>query len=230
VVTVLVAMTIVPSAPLLVPALAGDAAAEIADLRDAALAATATLPARWIALGVGSTDAVWAPESAGTFAGFGVDVAVGLSPRAHRFTDLPLCALIAGWLRGEAQPAAHVQVHSFVATHTCTSARERGRALRTTIDADPEPVGILVVADGCHTLTPSAPGGHNPESPAVQDLLDGALAAGDTAALGGLPDSVVGRVPFAVLSGLAEPGPREAEELYRGAPFGVGYAVATWAP
>ncbi|CAN5216470.1 hypothetical protein BH11ACT6_BH11ACT6_04470 [soil metagenome] len=229
-VLVLVAIAIVPSAPVLVPQLAGAAAADLVDLRDAVLTAAAALPARWIAIGVGAADAVWGPETSGTFAGFGVDVAVGLSPQAGAQTELPLCALIAGWIRGQAGPAAHAQVRSYPAAQSSESALGAGRALRAELDGDAEPTGLLVVADGCHTLTPAAPGGHDPASAAVQARLDDALACGDPAALAALPDSVVGRVAFAVLAGVADPAPHTATELYRGAPFGVGYAVDIWQP
>lgn len=103
-------------------------------------------------------------------------------------------------------------------------------ALRAEIDECGEPVGVLVVADGANTLTPSAPGGHDPDSVAVQTALDDALATGDTGALAGLPAGVIGRVAFAVLAGLAGNGPAAARELYRGAPYGVGYFVGVWQP
>lgn len=229
-VIVLVAIAIVPSAPVLVPQLAGAAAADDVDLRDAVLTAAATLPCRWIVIGVGAADAVWGPETSGTFAGFGVDVGVGLSPQTGAQTELPLCALIAGWIRGQVSPDAHAQVRSYAAGQSSESALAAGRALRAELDGDAEPTGLLVVADGCHTLTTAAPGGHDPASAEVQAALDGALASGDPSALEALPDSVVGRVAFAVLAGAAAPGPRTATELYRGAPFGVGYSVDIWQP
>jgi hypothetical protein len=225
--TVLVAIAIVPSAPVLVPELAGAAAAEIADLREAVLTAAAALPDRWIAIGAGAAEALWGPESTGTFAGFGVDLAVGLSPQADDDADLALCALITGWIRGQVRPGARAEVHCVA---PAGDALARGRALRAAIDADTERIGVLVVADGCNTLTPAAPGGHDPESVAVEAALDDALASGDATALGALPDTVVGRAAFAVLAGLAEPAPRTAKELYRGAPFGVGYSVDLWQP
>ena len=87
---VLSAIAIVPSAPLLVPELSGAAAAEIVDLTAAVLEAAALLPSHWIVVGTGAADAIWAPTVVGTFAGFGVDVRVGLSPQAvnwaHRRT------------------------------------------------------------------------------------------------------------------------------------------------
>jgi hypothetical protein len=64
----------------------------------------------------------------------------------------------------------------------------------------------------------------------VQAGLDDALAAGDAAALTRLPASVVGRVAYQVLAGLVEPAPRSAQELYRGAPYGVGYFAGVWHP
>ena len=77
----LTAIAIIPSAPVLVPQLAGAAAAETADLRQAILAAAATLPSRWVAVGVGPAASRFGPDAAGTFAGFGVDVPVALSSR-----------------------------------------------------------------------------------------------------------------------------------------------------
>ena len=132
----------------MVPELASSAAAETEDLRRSALAAAKDLPGRWIAVGVGPADGVYGPESVGTFAGYGVDVRVSLSaggaaaPRA-----LPLCALVAGWLRGLARPQAHVEVHSFSADHDADTAVGLGRQLRAQIDAVSEDVGVLVVAD-----------------------------------------------------------------------------------
>ncbi|AQA05853.1 hypothetical protein BVC93_29730 [Mycobacterium sp. MS1601] len=218
----LVAASIIPSAPLLVPELAG-AAAETADLREAVLSAAAALPQTWIAVGVGARDEVWGPDAAGTFAGYGVDVEVMLGPEATTQAELPLCALVTGWVRGQVRPDARARVH---AVTTAPGALLRVRA---DIDSHDEPVGLLVVADGCNTLTPSAPGGHDPDATGVQAALDDALCSADTAALSALPDGVVGRAAFAVLAGLM-PTPRSVGEFYRGAPFGVGYTVCVWQP
>jgi hypothetical protein len=228
---VLNAIAIVPSAPVMVPELAGAAAAEVADLRAAALAAASSLPARWIAVGVGSHDAEIGPSRAGTFAGYGVDLRVALSPGEGAVPGaLPLCALIVGWLRVQARPQAHAEVRIYADDHSADVAVERGRQLRVEIDEAADPVGALVVADGAHTLTPPAPGGHDPASIPVQHALDEALGSGDVAALTRLPASIVGRVAYQVLAGLTEPGPRSVKELYRGAPYGVGYFAGVWLP
>jgi hypothetical protein len=233
---VLSAIAIVPSAPVIVPELASSAAAELADLREAVFAAAASLPARWIAVGAGSADAVIGPERAGTFAGYGVDMRVALSPAAWAHgrrpgddaSELPLCALVTGWLRGLANPQASAEVRVCADGLGADAALDRGRRLRTELDEADEAVGVLVVADGVHTLTPPAPGGYDPDSIPVQAALDDALAAGDTSALGHTSAVVVGRVAYQVLAGLGAP--RSAEELYRGAPYGVGYFVGVWHP
>lgn len=226
----LTALAIVPSAPLLVPELAGTAAAELADLSAAVRAAAGVLPARWLAVGVGAVEQRIGPSAAGTFAGYGVDVPVTLSPTTGPPTELPLCALVAGWLRGQVSPRAEVETRCVAAALDNGTAVRQGRTLRAELDADSADTGVLVVADGCHTLTPSAPGGYDPESPAIQTALDDALATGDAAALAGLPAAVVGRAAFAVLAGLAGSGPSASCELYRGAPYGVGYFVGVWQP
>jgi hypothetical protein len=231
---VLSAIAMIPSAPVIVPELAGAAAAEVADLREAALAAAASLPSRWIAVGVGPTDATIGAQVVGTFAGYGVDIRVRLSPAdghdSELPAELPLCALIAGWVRGQAKPLAHAEVRMYAGGHGVDAALAHGRALRAEIEQAADPVGVLVVADGTHTLTPPAPGGYEPRSIPVQQALDDALARGDLAVLAALPATIVGRVAYQVLAGLTEPAPRSAKELYRGAPYGVGYFTGVWQP
>jgi hypothetical protein len=228
---VLSAIALTPSAPVLVPELAGAAAAEVAEFRAAALAAAAELPNRWIAVGVGPDDQVIGPDTRGTFAGYGVDVPVTLSPDAGGgVSALPLCALFTGWLRGQANPSARAQVRVYRADHDADTAVALGRALRAEIDAAGDSIGVLVVADGANTLTPPAPGGYDPDAEPIQAALDDALARGDAAAMTRLPGGIVGRVGYQVLAGLIEPGPRAAKELARGAPYGVGYFVGVWTP
>jgi hypothetical protein len=237
---VLSVIAIVPSAPVMVGDLASGAAAELTELREAVFGAAASLPARWIAVGLGRTDSVVGPPQTGTFAGYGVDVPVTLSTGpADAPTELPLCALVAGWLRGQVTPEATVEVRVYADDHDVDTAMDRGRRLRAEIDETADPVGVLVVADGANTLTQPAPGGYDPDSIPVQTALDDALASGDAVALKHLPDTIVGRVAYQVLAGLTgfnqsssrpDPGPRSTKELYRGAPYGVGYFVGVWRP
>lgn len=225
------AIAIVPSAPVVVPRLAGAAAAELSELRDAVMTAAAALPERWIAIGAAAGDAVLTPPRTGTFAGYGVDVPVALSPAdGGAPVEMPLCALVTGWIRGQVRPDARAEVRVYSTAHTVDAALDRGRRLRAEIDDAADPVGVLIVADGAHTLTPAAPGGYDPDSVSVQDALDTALAGGDAEALTRLPYPVVGRVAYQVLAGLVEPRPRSAKEFYRGAPYGVGYFAGLWHP
>ena len=159
-----------------------------------------------------------------------MDLRVALSPGAGDAPgELPLCALITGWVRGQVDPQARAEVRVYSDDHGLDAALDRGRRLRAEIDEAADPVGVLVVADGAHTLTPPAPGGYDPDSIAVQATLDDALAGGDAAALARLPHTVVGRVAYQVLAGLTG-APRSAKELYRGAPYGVGYFAGVWYP
>jgi hypothetical protein len=228
---VLSAIAIIPSAPVLVPELAGAAADEVAELRASIVAAAAALPPRWIAVAVGAVDEVLGPDRVGTFAGFGADVEVRLSPyAAGEPIPMPVGALIAGWVRGQAQPEAVTQVRVYSDSHDSSAAVELGRRLRSEVDQSSEPTGVLVVADGATTLTPAAPGGYRPADLDVQSALDEALACGDVDGLARLPEQVGGRVAFGVLAGLAEPVPRSAKELHRAAPYGVGYFAGVWQP
>lgn len=227
-VDVLSAVAVIPSAPVMVPELASGTAAELAALREAVTWAASELPMRWIGIGVGRCDAVIGPRALGTFAGYGVDVRVALSPGAEEpVAALPLCALITGWVRGRARPTAQVQMRVYADAHRLDAALARGAQLRAEIEEAADEVGVLVVADGLHTLSLTAPGGYDPDSIPRQDALDDALAAGDAAALTRLPGDVVGRVAYQVLAGLAG-APRSAEQRYRGAPYGVGYFAGVW--
>lgn len=215
----------------MVSELAGAAAAELAGLREAVFTAAASLPTRWIAVGAGPIDTVVGPDQAGTFAGYGVDLPISLSPGiAVAPRELPLCALVAGWVRGQVAPDAVVEVRACADDLDADAAVLRGRRMRAEIDESPEVIGVLVVADGANTLTAPAPGGYDPESIPVQAALDDALAHGDAVALTRLPDTIVGRVAYQVLAGLTERGPQSATELYRGAPYGVGYFAGVWLP
>ncbi|OOK82064.1 hypothetical protein BZL30_0307 [Mycobacterium kansasii] len=163
------AIAIVPSAPVLVTELAGTAADEVADIRAAVTAAAAMLPPRWVAVGIGPADGVVDRDAVGTFAGFGTDVRVRLSPlgadEPGSPADLPLCALMTAWVRGRARPEAAAQVRVYAGDHDVDAALARGRDLRAEIDRLPDPIGVLVVADGVNTLTPQARAVTTPAAP-----------------------------------------------------------------
>lgn len=95
---------------------------------------------------------------------------------------------------------------------------------------------LLVIADGAATHGDDAPGRRDDRGGPFDDALAAALAAGDPQALRrACADRDLARQLLAVTDPLlalatlteADP-PTTAELLFRDAPFGVGYLVATW--
>lgn len=215
-------IAICPSTPLLVPELGGEAAAETGELRAASVTVARSLPAQWIAIGVG--DGQYHADMSGTFAGYGADVRVSLSDRMGKPAQLPLPVLIAGWLRSRAE-ADEAEVRL---VGPATDALALGRALRGEIERRPVPPGVLIVADGANTLTDKAPGGYRPDAEAAQRAVVDALTRGDAASLRHLPDAITGRPAYQVLAGLVDSDVVEARCLYRGSPYGVGYFAGIW--
>ncbi|ALG84621.1 hypothetical protein [Gordonia phthalatica] len=238
-------LAIVPSAPLLVPELAGPAAVDTAPVRDAVRAVGDRLgqaATRWIA--VGAADGASAPAAAadyrrfGDFGAYGVPVRVELGGEAGAGTvPLPLSMLIAGWVRGQSGGDTTVTPVVVDAAATAQECRAIGARLAAEIEASPEPIGVLVVADGATALSRTAPGGGERASAvALQARIDAALGAADCAALTGLgaeecvADGVGGRAAWQVLAALCADVACDSSVRYSGAPFGVGYSVALWVP
>lgn len=198
-------IAICPSTPLLVPELGGEAAVETGELRAASVTVARSLPAQWIAIGVG--DGQYHADMSGTFAGYGADVRVSLSDRMGKPAQLPLPVLIAGWLRSRAE-ADEAEVRL---VGPATDALAFGRALRGEIERRPVP-----------------PGGYRPDAEAAQRAVVDALTRGDAASLRHLPDAITGRPAYQVLAGLVDSDVVEARCLYRGSPYGVGYFAGIW--
>lgn len=98
-------------------------------------------------------------------------------------------------------------------------------------------ITLLVIADGAACHGDNAPARRDDRSDAFDAALARALAAGDPAALRDacrnpeLPaDAVMASVdPLVLLAALTRSAPPDAADLlYSGAPFGVGYFVASW--
>ncbi|MGW4774000.1 hypothetical protein ACWEO2_38920 [Nocardia sp. NPDC004278] len=249
---------LVPSPPILVPELCGglahaagagpdDAPAVLRAAALAAVGALAEVTRHWTVIGVGEAAQVVGQDAVGTFRGFGADVRVALSDdalaRARHSPDaadpqLPLPALIAGWLRGQIAPDAVASTTLVAADTPADRCARIGADLRSALDGSPEPAGVLVIADGAATLTVKAPGYLDERAADVQRELDRALAEGDTAGLLALDPALCaelalsGRAAYQVLAGLfaADPKAPYVETLYSDAPFGVGYQVSVWRP
>ncbi|HMS76828.1 hypothetical protein [Gordonia sp. (in: high G+C Gram-positive bacteria)] len=254
----------VPSAPLVVPQLAGPRATDTAAVRDAvrsAGSALAEFAPDWVAIGAADIPGTRL-ATRGSFAPYGVDV--GVSLRAHDRADgdvhdegdgrrglatspgetdaaglagrLPLSMLIAAWVR-EAAGADRVEPLTIDPDETPDRCLHVGRTLAAELAATDRPVGVLVVGDGSTQLSPSAPGGGLvQESVTLNDQLVAAIGAGDRDLLAGLSAEacdragVGGRAAWQVAAGLGDGLPITAHLDYAGAPFGVGYVVASWTP
>lgn len=245
---VLAQIAVIPSAPLLVPELAGPDAVDTEAVRAAVLAVGADLAGaacRWVAVGAGTPPAGSPPRS-GDFGAYGVAVPVhlpsesGLTEQVPAAGDrLPLPLLLAGWLGARVQPPPR-EIEPIVVDPSTAGAAcaELGARIVRDIAADEEPVGLLVVADGPTALSPRAPGGGERASAwALQHRLEAALRGGDAAALAGLGEAecaaegVDSRAAWQVLGGALRDLPvDEVDVVYAQAPFGVGYLAATLRP
>ncbi|WP_232719459.1 class III extradiol ring-cleavage dioxygenase family protein [Gordonia metallireducens] len=237
----LAAVVFVPSAPLLVPELAGPSAFDTepvrSAVRDALAGAASTGIDRWVVLGASDDPVTGRVEESGSgsFARFGVDVRVSVSDRTG--PRMSLSALIGAWLREWA---------SLGPTSTWIVGRETSPAECADIGADlgarlgqsADRIGLLVVGDGSTALTPKAPGGGRRDSAvALNDSIVAALGAADIGALLDLEaapcdtEGVGGRVAWQVAAAAVEScgSGVVAKTSYADAPFGVGYVVATWA-
>lgn len=106
------------------------------------------------------------------------------------------------------------------------------------VGAEGERVGLVVMGEGSVGHGPAAPAGPDTGADAFDDALAAALAAGDPRKLAAALDGQTGQhvsaqaaatAALRALAALTAERPRPSAELvYRAAPFGVGYLVATW--
>ena len=161
--------------------------------------------------------------------GAGRDAAVGTAGRAA--AEPSVAILVGAHLMRAAQHA--VPTWALEVSPAVSSA---GHPPELNTDG-PDRVTVLVIADGAACHGDNAPGRRDDRSDAFDAALARALAAGDPAALADacrnpeLPaDAVMASVnPLALLADLTRSAPPDAADLlYSGAPFGVGYFVASW--
>lgn len=235
-----IAGAFVPSPPLLVPELSGLAAAETDDLRTAVLDTVRELAAAtdWLVVGTGDIAAEVPATARGTFRGYGVDVPVALGPgtAGEPDPDLPLAALVAGWIRDRVAPKTSIEAHILSADTDPGTCTKVGAMLRERLDAGSLPRALLVVADGPATLTAKAPGAFDPRAGDVDAELAQALTSGDPDALSALDPILCAEVLFAgraawqAFGAVFTDAPASATTTYTGAPYGVGYHAGVWRP
>ena len=225
---------VVPSPPLLVPALVPGLVERSAAVRDATVAAARALAQvgrRWVAVGVASERRTVSAEAHGSFRGFGVDVPVSLSDSARGSAPerLPLPVLAAAWLR-ERAGAESVRVELLAEDTDVAECVALGERI-----AGAEEAGLLVLGDGSTRHDTAPPGWADTRAEGFDTVVRTALAEADCEALLSLDPALAvelqaqGRAAWQVLAGFARSSGRwSGELLYSEAPFGVAYHVARW--
>ncbi|CAL9596611.1 class III extradiol dioxygenase subunit B-like domain-containing protein [Streptomyces sp. enrichment culture] len=239
----LVAAAVCPCPPLLIPEVAAGAAPELDAARAACTDALGVLaaarPDRLVV--VGPVD-VPGPErypegSRGSFRGFGVDLDVRLGRAGAGAGDagaerrLPYGLAVAAWLLERTgwsdAPVEGVGVGERLTPGDCARV---GRDLA----AGTERVALLVMGDASACRTLKAPGYLDERAAPFDAEVGRALGTADLPALLALDVGlarelkVSGRAPWQVLAGAAEGAGLGGSLLFEDAPYGVGYAVATW--
>ncbi|MFI6812215.1 hypothetical protein ACIBG7_07400 [Nonomuraea sp. NPDC050328] len=219
----LVAAAVCPHPPLIVPELAGAAAAELDGLRAACAAAVESLLAvphdELVVVGGGQTTRAYGGQAAGSLRPWGVEVKAGAGEPV-----LPLSLTIGRWLLRR-DPDGFQEVAFDAPPRSCLD-------LGASLVRGPR-VALLVLADGSACLTEKAPGYLDPAAQPYQEGLVRALAEADATALAALDPAEAerlwtgGRAALQVLAGAADQ-PLTGTVLADTAPYGVGYVVATW--
>ncbi len=203
-----------PHPPALVSEVASGAAAELEDVRDAALASVSALvaagPDRVVVVGTGTLSGRLDETVGGTLAGFGIHVVAGGGD-----VQLPLSLTIGAWLLDQVG--------------------WRGpRTYTTSAVPTDDRVALLVMADGSARRSLTAPGYLDDRAETYDTAIAAALAGGDADALASLDidlgDELLAAGPRAlvVLGDMTKGAHVIARLRWDGAPFGVGYWVADW--
>jgi hypothetical protein len=215
---VLVAAAFVPGAPVLIPQVASGAAGELDEARAAALDAIRNAlqdDPETVLLVAGGPPRRW-PADPPSFARLGLP-----DPRAD---SRPVALHVGRWLLDAAGWEGPVLVET---TDGTTAPDLHGQSR----------VAVLAPADGSARRSPAAPGHFHGDAEAYDDTVVRAVAAADVGALLALDPAddarllVGGRPAWQATARAAQ---QEAgaswrgELLWSGAPYGVGYLVATW--
>lgn len=226
----------VPSTPMLVPAVAQGAAAELEDVRSASLEALRAVLAqgaeRVVVVGAGHAMVTHA-TGLGSLRGFGVDLDVPLDPASPAGPRLPLALTVGAWLLAQVGwPGDRLALEVDSGASTATIASVATALANTTARQ-----AILVVADGSAARSEKAPRSLHPDAEAFDADVAAALASGhphllaeldrdraDAVSAQGWPAWYAAGTTMAV----AEDAPYDARVLADVAPYGVGYLVAAW--
>jgi hypothetical protein len=230
---VLTAAALCPHPPLLVPEVAGGAAAELDELRSACTEAVRVLtdsrPDVVVVVGNGQRTEEYGGTAGGSLRRYGVPVRAG-GPDG----DLPLSLTIGAWLldsTGTTLPRRYVAIGT-------DEPAEVAAGIGAGVATGEERVALLVMADGSARHTESSPGPYHPDAMAFDAHVTAALLRQDTEALLAIDQKrcaelwAGGRVGWQCLAGAFVAADNVAlgtgRKGYDAAPYGVGYLVAYW--
>ena len=249
---VLIAAAVVPGPPAFVPELMGSAAHELDDLRQAADSAVSRvltdLPAvssdsqfpgpalaQLVVVGPGEPGEFKAAGPV-SFGSFGRNVLIpALVEGESTDRDLPTPLMVARYLASRDVAAHPEHTDLWASARWITTSGADAAALGERLRDDGMQNAVILVADGALCHGPKAPRAEDPRAEAYDEEVCAVLASGKVGRLAmidvdlgdqlGASGSQVWPVLFT-----AAPSVGIGEILWQGAPYGVGWAVATWHP
>jgi len=248
----LVTAAVVPGPPAFVAELMGSAAHELDDLRHAAdsvvsravsdlVVASADSPmsgsvsAQLVIVGPGQPREF---DAAGpvSFGSFGRDIAVpALVEGQQTDRDLPTPLMVARYLASRDVAAHPEHTDLWASARWLTTSGADATSLGDQLREDVTRVALVLVADGAACHGPKAPRAEDSRAKAYDDEVCAALASGQPGRLAqidvdlGQELGASGPQVWPVLF-TAAGSDGIGEVLWKGAPYGVGWAVATWSP
>jgi hypothetical protein len=249
---VLVTAAVVPGPPAFVAELMGSAAHELDDLRDAAdrvvsRAMSDLLSSSADSQGPGSVRLVvvgpgepgeFNATGAVSFAGFGRDVVVPALDRGQSGDrELPTPIMVARYLASRDIAAHPEHTELWASARWITTSGGEATALGEQLGADLTCVGLILVADGAACHGPKAPRAQDGRAQAYDDEVVAALASGRPSRLATVSEHLgdelgaAGARVWPVLTAAGSTGEAVdwvGEVAWKGAPYGVGWAVASW--
>ncbi|GGV03699.1 hypothetical protein GCM10010182_22310 [Actinomadura cremea] len=236
----LISAAVCPHPPILVPAMAGEAARELDGLRAACAEAVGRLAAA-------SPDALVVVGGAPDTVEYGPGAHATLRPHGLPWTSpdvpgegsepLPLSLTIGRWLieRGGGAAVQGTDLRVRYRSVAFDAPPEDCLALGRELAGSAGRVALLVMGDGSACRSEKAPGYLDERAEPHDAAVASALGRADAAALAALDPGTsrelraAGRAAWQVLAGAAAAGGRFGGELLADeAPYGVGYLVASW--
>jgi len=233
------AIAFVPSTPMLIPAVASGASAELDLARTCSIDAinrVTKMADEVVIVGAGPYTRRL-DDAVGTLDGFGVPVSVSLNPdrvveasARTSSTNVGLASTVGIWLLSQTQWQGARAVHEVSVDETQDGLAQ----VATDVAALPGSTALIIVGDGSAARTEKSPGYLHPDATAFDGLVQQALVAGDPTLLASLDRSQAQGVmaagwPAWQVAALAVEGRNiQARCDYSEAPYGVGYFVATW--